>query len=81
MSMRSLLRTSRFGLASEDGGVAPQAEGVLVLEADVVTTMGPLVSLFVEQSGMPREPVGLVEVGRFTVPALVSRAQGCCPAL
>ena len=48
-----------------------EAEGVLVLEADVVTAMGPLVSLLVEQSGMPGKPVGLVEVGRFTVPALV----------
>ena len=48
-----------------------EAEGVLILEADVVTAMGPLVSLLVEQSGMPGKPVGLVEVGRFTVPALV----------
>ena len=58
-------------LAREDGGLSAESESVLVLEAYVVAAVGPLVSLLVEQGGMLREPVGLVEVGRFTVPALV----------
>ena len=71
MRVRSLLRTSRSGLPARVGGLTAQAESVLVLEADVVAAAGPPVSLLVEQSGMQGEPVGLVEVGRFTVPALV----------
>ena len=61
----------QVGLAGEGGGLTAESESVLVLEAYVVAAVGPLVSLLVEQGGMPREPVGLVEVGRFTVPALV----------
>ena len=49
-------------LAGEDGGLSAESESVLVLEAYVVAAVGPLVSLLVEQGGMPREPVGLVEV-------------------
>ena len=52
-------------LASEDGGLSAESESVLVLEAYVVAAVGPLVSLLVEQGGMLREPVGLVEVGLF----------------
>ena len=66
-----LVENKQVWLAGEGCRVPAEAESVLVLEADVVTAMGPLVSLLVEQSGMPREPVGLVESGRFTVPALV----------
>ena len=66
-----VVENQQVGLAGEGGGLTAEAEGVLVLEADGVTAVGPLVALLVEQSGMPREPVGLVEVGRFTVPALV----------
>ena len=58
-------------LAGEVGGLTAEAESVLVLEADLVTAVRPPVSLLVDQSGMAGKPVGLVEVGRFTVPALV----------
>ena len=66
-----VVENEQVGLAGEGGGLTSESEGVLVLEADLVTAAGPLVSLLVEQGGMPCEPVGLVEVGRFTVPALV----------
>ena len=58
-----VVENQQVRLAGEGGGLTAEAEGVLVLEADGVTAVGPLVALLVEQSGMPREPVGLVEVG------------------
>ena len=66
-----LVEYQQVGLAGEDGGLAAEAEGVLSLNAGFVTAMGPQVSLLVEKSGMLGKPVGLVEVGRFTVRALV----------
>ena len=63
-----VVENEQVGLAGEGGGLPAEAEGVLVLEADVVAAVGPLVSLLVEQGGMPGEPVGLVEVGgRFSL--------------
>ena len=61
------------GLAGEDGRVAAELKGVLVLDAYVVAALDPPVSVFVQECGMADEPVGLVEVGGLTVPALVPR--------
>ena len=53
--------------------MATELKGVLVLDAYVVAALGPPVSVFVQERGMAGKPVGLVEVGGLTVPALVPR--------
>ena len=61
----------QVGLAGEGSGLSAEVEGVLVLNADVVASLGPLVSLLVEEARMVGKPVGLVEVGRLLGPALM----------
>ena len=52
--------------------MATELKGVLVLDADLVTALDPPVSVLVQERGMEGKPVGLVEVGGLTVPALVA---------
>ena len=68
-----LVEDEQVRLAGEDGGVASELQGVLVLDADLLAVLDPPVSVFVQERSMVGKPVGLVEVGGLTVPALVPR--------
>ena len=51
-----VVENQQVRLAGEGGRVPAEAEGVLVFDAEVVTAVGPLVSLLVEQSAAALAP-------------------------
>ena len=67
-----LVEDQQVRLAGEDGRVATELKGVLVLDAYVVAALDLPVSVFVQERGMAGKPVGLVAVGGLAIPSLVA---------